>query len=1052
MNPSLFAHLPVSMLAVLFTAALQAVPVRAAISDYTWLTLAGPDNVLATFDGIGPEARIHRPTGIATDAGGNVYVAQVYDHVIRKVSPSGEVTTLAGKANQSGGADGKGAAARFNGPHGLAVDRDGRIYVADFHNHAIRSISPAGEVTTLAGVAGYAGYADGQGNMARLSGPTAVALDAAGNVWFGEDGNRVVRKLTPAGQVITIAGRPGYQGSADGHGNLAQFGRPVGLAFDQQGYLYVADQYNHAIRKVTPQGYVTTLAGKSGTEGNQDGSGSAARFSHPFGLTIGSDGNLYVAPVHNHCLRRVTLAGVVSTFVGATNGAVGSADGTGDRARFWMPHAVAADLQGNLYVADHINNALRRITPQAVVTSIAGVTNMYGAVDGTGASARFWNPNSCRVDRSGNVFVSDHNNCAIRKITPSGQVTTAAGLLGTGGERDGQGAAARFYYPAGLAFDSKGDLYVADYWGYTIRRMTPSGFVTTVAGRPSNPGSDDGPPASARFRGPAWLAFDRAGNLWISDAEGQTVRRMDTNRNVVTVAGQPGVSGSADGPAAAATFNLPRGLAVDEAGNVYVADRRNHTIRKIGTNGIVSTIAGTVGAWGSVDGVGAAARFHEPDDLILDPSGNLIVCGVYNGAIRSITPSGEVSTLAGQFGVWWGGEGTGGEASFNQPQGVDLDAQGNLYVADWGAQCIRRSYPVCPDRPTIDQTVGLVGAQRQFGTSPRTASSWSWSLIRRPSGSRAQLSSFTTRNPTFTPDVADVYVFRLQATTDSGAVSLHNVELRALTGPRGGTVSWEAPALSGAESAGTVTLNIRRRGAIENPTTVRYHTSAQTALASADFLPASGTVSFASEETSKSVVVSLVRDFLYELPEAFSVWLNDATPGWALAAPEATVTIIDNDVAQPVILSQPTNRVALPGGTAAFSVSVSGAEPLRYQWMKGTTALFRQTNAVLVLAGVQPIDSGQYWVTITNSLGSISSDPATLKVISPFSLEMRQAGNVLNLEVSGFSAALELVLEESADLAAWRPVRTNTVAAGGAASFQVPVAAQSKAFYRVKAE
>ena len=324
---------------------------------------------------------------------------------------------------------------------------------------------------------------------------------------------------------------------------------------------------------------VSTLAGLAGVTGSADGSGSAARFYSPEGVAVDSLGNVFVASGVNRNVRKITPAGVVTTFAGSA-GLTGSADGTGTAARFLAPCGVAVDALNNVYVADGGNNNVRKITPDAVVTTFAGLAGTEGSVDGTGTDARFFTPCGIATDGLDNVYVADVNNLTIRRITPAGVVSTLAGLAGVSGNADGTGAAARFALPRSVATDSAGNIFVADTLNHTIRRITPAGVVSTVAGVAGLSGSVDGTGSAARFLFPGGVAVDGAGNVLVADTDNHTIRKMTPTGAVGTYAGTAGAAGSADGLGSAARFRSPAGIAADAAGNVYVADRSNHTIRK----------------------------------------------------------------------------------------------------------------------------------------------------------------------------------------------------------------------------------------------------------------------------------------------------------------------------------------------------------------------------------------------------------------------------------------------------------------------------------------
>jgi sugar lactone lactonase YvrE len=304
------------------------------------------------------------PQGVAVDSAGNVYVAESNKHRINKITPDGTVDTLAGRGTAAY-LDGQGMSARFNTPTGVAVDSAGTVYVADDGNHRIRKITPGGTVSTLAG-SGTAGYAEGTGTSAQFNQPRGVAVDSAGNVYVADDGNHRIRKITPGGTVSTLAGS-GTAGYAEGTGTNAQFNNPRGIAVDSAGNVYVGDQMNHRIRKITPGGTVSTLAG-TGTYGNVDGPGTSAKFNRPYGVAVDSAGNVYVAGNINQRIRKITPDGTVSTLAGS--GTLGYLDGPGSSAQFNQPRGVAVDSAGNVYVADTYNNLIRKIT----FVSVSGIS------------------------------------------------------------------------------------------------------------------------------------------------------------------------------------------------------------------------------------------------------------------------------------------------------------------------------------------------------------------------------------------------------------------------------------------------------------------------------------------------------------------------------------------------------------------------------------------------------------------------------------------------------------------------------------------------------
>jgi alpha-tubulin suppressor-like RCC1 family protein/sugar lactone lactonase YvrE len=364
---SIYSHFSVSKFFCLDLLLLAAASVSAQTLSIE--TLAGDGTPGATN---GFNARFNHPTGVAADNSATVYVADTENSTIRKITSDGFTTTLAGLAGTFGSADGTNAT--FYGPQGIAADASGQLYVADTANGTIRKLTPAGVATTLAGIAGTFNSFDGSGTNAQFFHPEQIAADAAGNLYVSDTWNHTIRKITPAGAVSTLAGLAGKFGAADGTNSKARFNRPTGLALDTATNLYIADSLNHTIRKITPAGKVTTIAGLAGVWGSADGSNNAARFYLPAGITVATNGDILVADSGNQTLRRISASGtnwVVTTIAGA-NGIAGNANGVGTNAQFYFPDSLALDSAGFVYVADTANNSIRttRILPASFLLSI----------------------------------------------------------------------------------------------------------------------------------------------------------------------------------------------------------------------------------------------------------------------------------------------------------------------------------------------------------------------------------------------------------------------------------------------------------------------------------------------------------------------------------------------------------------------------------------------------------------------------------------------------------------------------------------------------------
>ncbi len=604
-------------------------------------TVAGSAGQGGTNDGPAALARFYEPSGVVADAEGNLYVADNGNHTIRRVSAAGTVMTLAGAPEIQGDADGSGSQARFSFPSCVAFGPDGQLYVADAYNHRIRRVTIQGQVTTFAGSS--RGSADGPALEAQFRSPDGLAFDVVGNLVVADTGNHTLRRINAAGEVTTLAGSAGLTGVVDGAGADARFNGPTRLALDGTD-LFVTDAFNHTVRRVTSAGEVSTVAGQPGVSGYQDGPVAGALFNGPNGILRIASGEVLVSEWSSHLIRKVSSDGQVSTFGGVPESA-GFANGTGTQARLQNPSGVWPSSAGGVAVVDR-THTLRHITPTGVTTTLAGSAWLGGTNDGVGSSARFRTPAGLVGTPDGSLFVADQNNHVIRRVATDLTVTALADGLGQAGAIDNTGAAARFRSPMGIVAAPEGVLYVADTGNHTLRRVTADGQVTTLAGLAGSQGSKDGQGSAARFRGPRGLAWDRTGFLYVADTENHTIRRVATNGNVTVWAGKAGEAGAVDGPIATARFNRPTGIAVDAVGNVYVADRNNHLIRMIGTNWLVVTIGGSAGRDGGVDGVGSEARFSNPEGIAVDAQGSLYVADAGNHRItRGVLPlaGGELS-------------------------------------------------------------------------------------------------------------------------------------------------------------------------------------------------------------------------------------------------------------------------------------------------------------------------------------------------------------------------------------------------------------------------
>ncbi len=459
--------------------------------------------------------------------------------------------------------------------------------MVDQQNYTIRRITAAGVVSTIAGLADAQGINDGINGAARFYSPRNIATDRSGNIFVTDSYYYIVRKISPVGtnwMVTTIAGQLGSAGYRDGTNNGARFNGPGGLAVDSAGTIYVADG---PIRKITHIGnnwVVSTVANSVGYVIIQNNSGPNT--TNAVGLFTGSAtaiatdgaGNLFVTDQSAHTVSKLTLMGTnwVSSIIAGLSGSAGSTDGLGSAARFQSPSGIAADALGNLYVTDGSGgDTVRALTPQGtnwLVTTLAGSPGNSGDTDGVGTNALFNGLFGVAVDGANNLMVTDSGNNKVRKVTSAGVVRTIAGYTAvSSGSVDNVGNDARFNSPAGVAVDIAGNTYVADQGNSTIRMVTPAGIVSTLAGSVLSTGTNDGVGSNARFNYPEGIAVDQTGNVFVADGshnDSHDYPRRHCQHNC----GKAGMPGYVDGPGQTAQFSGTSDVAVDSAGNLFVAD------------------------------------------------------------------------------------------------------------------------------------------------------------------------------------------------------------------------------------------------------------------------------------------------------------------------------------------------------------------------------------------------------------------------------------------------------------------------------------------------
>ena len=950
--------------------------------------------------------RFNNPWGVAVDSSGNVYVADTDNHCVRKLSGV-TWTTLAGQPGTNGSANGTGASASFNQPQGVAVDGVGNVYVADTGNHTIRKITAGGVVTTLAGLAGSSGTTDATGGSARFYEPEGIAVNSAGTtIYVADTWNHTIRLVNAAGTVSTFAGTAGIPGTNNATGTSASFNTPQGVALDSVGNVYVADTGNDLVRKITTAGAVSTLAGVVGVAGTNNGTGTAASFWGPASLGVDSANNVYVADLHNNAIRKITSAAVVTTFAGSM-GTIGFLDGTLVSSRFWLPGGIASDGSGNLYIADTGNGTLRKYTVAGSVTTIGGSSSIGSADVPASPTAKFFWPSGIAIDNSGNSYVVDSANGTIRTVSSNGLSATFTGVAGSFGGSDGLLSNARFYGPAGAALDTSGNLYVSDSANHTIRKIA-SGSVSTFAGTSGSSGISDGTTGAARFNYPRGLKADTSGNIYVADSQNHTIRKLTSAGVVTTFAGVAGIAGDIDGTSAGtgtnvARFDTPCGIAVDNSGNVFVADTENHTIRKITSGGVVSTLSGMAGVYGAADGTNTDARFNLPTDLAWDFNGNLYVLDSGNHAVRLVKPSGTnwvVTTVAGTPGLFGANDGTGPSASFWFPGALAINNVGSFVMADTANNEIRATGPTFNQPPSVvqqpqDQTANQ-GQNAIFNVlangSPTLVYQWQLYSTNIPG---ATGSSYTRTNC----QAVDAGPYSVFITNNLGTMLSSNAMLTVMVPP---------------------TITSQPQG-----TNVDQGTTANFSVA------ASGTLPFAYQWLFNGTNISGASADSYSVTNAqpadagnYSVIVSNS----AGSVTSMVATLAVNLVATaPMVTGQPPNRTVAQGSNATFTVTATGSTPLAYQWNFSGTEIPAATGASYTRVAAQPGDAGAYQVVVTNQYGAATSSVATLSVVLPPVISLQPSNQLAAVS----NSAMFAVGLSQGDSPAYQWYRNGATVAGG---------------------
>jgi len=649
----------------------------------------GPDNLPAI------AATVSDPVAVASDRNGNVYAALLGTHQVVKIDSGGTIWLVAGTGGQGSSGDGGPAkGATLSSPVGLAVDAAGNLYICDSAANRIRRVGTDGFITTFAGTGKSGGSGDGgPATAATLATPSAIAVDTHGDLLIADTLNNVIRAVTPDGIIHTIAGT-GKRGSSGNAGNAlsAAMWSPAGVAADNAGNIYIADTGNLWIYKLTPDGIITRCAGVDTSVSSPFGGGDPTlavnnTLTTPTSLAVDQLGNLFVVEYGAARVLLITPDGKISSYAGT--GTSGTS-GDGGLARFANLNVmgIAVDAHNNLLIADGVTNRVRIVTAaDGIINTLAGSGVPYFVPEGLVISGDY-------------LFLSDAAGHHIRRFNmKTGELTLFAGTGAASFSGDTSAAtSATLNTPRGVALDASGNLYIADYGNNRVRRVNTSGIITTVAGNGNAYTDGDGGPAtSASINGPAAVALDTSGNLYIAERSGHVVRKVSATGIISTVAGTgtAGAPGSETGVATQQNLYIPQGVFWDPSGSLLIADTGNNRIRRLTSDGTITTVAGSANSGFSGDGGPAtAASLKGPYGVAADGNGNLYIADTSNQRIRQVGSDGTISTVAGSGTAGYNGDGSPATAYWvSSPYALLPVSNCSVLIADTQNQRMRQLFP-----------------------------------------------------------------------------------------------------------------------------------------------------------------------------------------------------------------------------------------------------------------------------------------------------------------------------------------------------------------------
>jgi uncharacterized protein (TIGR03437 family) len=664
---------------------------------------------------------------VTLDSSGNPVFAVPYRNVIVRGNPDGTLTRLAGTGNPGFSGDGaKATNATLRFPKGAAFDSAGNLYIADTGNNRVRIVTQDGTISTFAGADQGSIAEHIPAKQAALSIPSSVIVDALNNVYINDQGNHRIRKVTPDLLIGTYIGNGTTPFQNNQPATATSLINPEGMALDSSGALYVADFGGNRVLKVDPQTLlVANIAGTGAPgEASDNGQANTSPLRSPGGVAVDAARNVYISDTGNFKVRKIAANGTISVFAGNGQISFSGDGGPAANASLNAPFGLAIDAKSNVFIADRDNFRVRRVDTSLKISTVAGNgTSFDNGVPATGLF--LFQPTGVNVAADGSLYISDAGSDIVRRVRTDGQAFTFAGNGGHGyGGDGGLATLAELSTPFNVAFDSVGNLYIADADNNVIRQVDTTGVITTVAGNGTRGYNGDTIPATqASLNSPTSIAFDAAGSIYIADSGNSRIRRV-SGGVITTVAGTGNSLFFGENVAAAtAALSNPISVAIDANGNLLVADTGNNCVRRISLPGMIIT---TVAGRGQVAGTAADGGNARTASLGLvfgvaaDAAGDVYLTDTTNNLVRKVSAANVISTIAGNGKPGFSGDGgSATQASLNLPFQVAVDNAGNVFIADFGNDRIRVVSAAPPSFQTDSNLLAITAASGGLPADPQ---------------------------------------------------------------------------------------------------------------------------------------------------------------------------------------------------------------------------------------------------------------------------------------------------------------------------------------------